>query len=79
MGGHSMELTVDQYEVFYRCMSLESLNMCISHSQFTCLLNLYLAFRQNLDSIAMSMQGKMLEIRARQEGQRHRAAAEPSK
>lgn len=33
-------------------------------------------FRQNLESIAMSMQGKMLEIRARQEGQRHRAAAE---
>ncbi len=32
--------------------------------------------RQNLESIAMSMQGKMLEIRARQEGQRHRASAE---
>jgi len=35
--------------------------------------------RQNLDSIAMSMQGKMMEIRARQEGQRHRAAAEGTK
>jgi prefoldin alpha subunit len=31
--------------------------------------------RQNLESIQMSMQGKMLEIRARQEGQRVRAAA----
>lgn len=37
------------------------------------------ATRQNLDSIAMSMQGKMMEIRARQEGQRHRAAAEGTK
>ena len=37
------------------------------------------SFRQNLDSIAMSMQGKMLEIKARQEGQRHRAATEPGK
>jgi len=33
------------------------------------------ATRQNIDSITMSMQGKMIEIRARQEGQRHRAAA----
>lgn len=32
--------------------------------------------RQNMESIAMTMQGKMMEIRARQEGQRHRAAAE---
>ena len=31
--------------------------------------------RQNMESIAMTMQGKMLEIRARQEGQRHQAAA----
>jgi prefoldin alpha subunit len=34
------------------------------------------ATRQNVESITMAMQGKILEIRARQEGQRHRAAAE---
>ena len=34
------------------------------------------ATRQNVESITMAMQGKLLEIRARQEGQRHRAAAE---
>ncbi|KAL3920488.1 MAG: hypothetical protein SGARI_006930, partial [Bacillariaceae sp.] len=32
------------------------------------------ATRQNLEAIQMTMQGKLLEIRARQEGQRHRAA-----
>mmetsp|Transcript_130514 Transcript_130514/g.194337 ORF Transcript_130514/g.194337 Transcript_130514/m.194337 type:complete len:170 (-) Transcript_130514:58-567(-) len=32
--------------------------------------------RQNLESLSMTMQGKMLEIRARQEGQRHKAAVE---
>lgn len=32
------------------------------------------ATRQNLDSVTTTMQGKLLEIRARQEGQRHRAA-----
>jgi prefoldin alpha subunit len=32
--------------------------------------------RQNLESIGMTMQGKMLEIRARQEGQRHKATVE---
>lgn len=32
--------------------------------------------RQNLESVNMAMQGKMLEIRARQEGQRLKAAAE---
>jgi prefoldin alpha subunit len=32
--------------------------------------------RQNLESIGMTMQGKMLEIRARQEGQRHKATLE---
>lgn len=34
--------------------------------------------RQNMEHISMTMQGKMLEIRARQEGQRHRAATEGS-
>jgi prefoldin alpha subunit len=34
------------------------------------------ATRQNVESITMAMQGKIIEIRARQEGQRHRAAAE---
>ena len=34
--------------------------------------------RQNMESITMTMQGKMMEIHARQEGQRHRAAAEAS-
>ncbi|KAL3893645.1 MAG: hypothetical protein SGARI_008029 [Bacillariaceae sp.] len=34
------------------------------------------ATRQNLEAIQMTMQGKLLEIRARQEGQRHRAAVE---
>lgn len=34
--------------------------------------------RTNIESLNMTMQGKMLEIRARQEGQRHREAAEPS-
>jgi len=38
-----------------------------------------LATRQNVDSINMSMQGKMLQIRARQEGQRHQAAVEAAK
>lgn len=32
--------------------------------------------RQNLESISMTMQGKMLEIRARSEGQRYKAAGE---
>lgn len=32
--------------------------------------------RQNLESVNMAMQGKMLEIRARQEGQRLKATAE---
>jgi prefoldin alpha subunit len=32
--------------------------------------------RRNLEAIAMSMQGKMMEIRARQEGRQHRAAVE---
>eukprot|EP00539_Tryblionella_compressa_P001851 CAMPEP_0178737826 /NCGR_PEP_ID=MMETSP0744-20121128/3184_1 /TAXON_ID=913974 /ORGANISM="Nitzschia punctata, Strain CCMP561" /LENGTH=169 /DNA_ID=CAMNT_0020390399 /DNA_START=38 /DNA_END=547 /DNA_ORIENTATION=+ len=32
--------------------------------------------RQNIETITITMQGKLLEIRARQEGQRHRAAAE---
>ena len=34
------------------------------------------ATRQNLESIAMALQGKLLEIRARQEGQRVQASAE---
>ena len=34
------------------------------------------ATRQNIDAITTTMQGKMLEIRARQEGMRHRAAVE---
>jgi len=34
------------------------------------------ATRQNLESITVTMQGKILEIKARQEGQRHRAAME---
>jgi hypothetical protein len=34
------------------------------------------ATRQNLDSIAVAMQGKMLEIQARQQGQRHREQQE---
>lgn len=34
--------------------------------------------RGNLEAITMAMQGKLLEIRARQEGARHRAAAEGS-
>ena len=34
------------------------------------------ATQQNLQSLNMSMQGKMLEIRARQEGQRHKAQVE---
>ena len=34
------------------------------------------ATQQNLQSLQMSMQGKLLEIRARQEGQRHKAQAE---
>lgn len=33
------------------------------------------ATRQNMDSIAQAMRGKLLEIQARQQGQRHRAAA----
>jgi len=37
------------------------------------------ATRQNIDSIHISMQGKMIEIRARQEGQRTRAAMESEK
>ena len=32
--------------------------------------------RQNMEHVAMTMQGKFLEIRAKQEGQRHRAATE---
>eukprot|EP00980_Cylindrotheca_fusiformis_P017138 scaffold5276_cov134-Cylindrotheca_fusiformis.AAC.5 len=32
--------------------------------------------QQNIESIQMTMQGKMLEIRARQEGQRHKASIE---
>ena len=32
--------------------------------------------QQNLESINVTMQGKMMEIRARQEGQRHQAAVE---
>jgi hypothetical protein len=32
--------------------------------------------RHNLEQITMAMQGKLLEIRARQEGQRHRSAVE---
>jgi hypothetical protein len=34
------------------------------------------ATRQNLDSIAVAMRGKMLEIQARQQGQRHREQQE---
>jgi prefoldin alpha subunit len=34
------------------------------------------ATRQNIESITVTMQGKLIEIRARQEGQRHRAALE---
>jgi prefoldin alpha subunit len=34
------------------------------------------ATQQNLQSLNMSMQGKMLEIRARQEGQRHKTKIE---
>jgi prefoldin alpha subunit len=34
------------------------------------------ATRQNLEAIGVTMQGKMLEIRARQEGQKHRTAME---
>lgn len=34
--------------------------------------------RQNMEQIAMTMQGKMLEIRAKQEGQRVRASGEGS-
>jgi prefoldin alpha subunit len=34
------------------------------------------ATKQNIDAITTTMQGKMLEIRARQEGMRHRAAVE---
>lgn len=34
------------------------------------------ATRQNLEAIQVSMQGKLLEIRAKQEGVRHRAAVE---
>eukprot|EP00529_Nitzschia_sp_RCC80_P036354 CAMPEP_0113453046 /NCGR_PEP_ID=MMETSP0014_2-20120614/7158_1 /TAXON_ID=2857 /ORGANISM="Nitzschia sp." /LENGTH=169 /DNA_ID=CAMNT_0000344433 /DNA_START=198 /DNA_END=707 /DNA_ORIENTATION=+ /assembly_acc=CAM_ASM_000159 len=33
--------------------------------------------RQNIEALNTVMQGKLLEIRARQEGQRHRAAMEP--
>ncbi|KAL3920505.1 MAG: hypothetical protein SGARI_006925 [Bacillariaceae sp.] len=36
------------------------------------------ATRSNLESIQIAMQGKILEIRARQEGQRHRTAVEGS-
>jgi prefoldin alpha subunit len=36
------------------------------------------ATRSNLESIQIAMQGKLLEIRARQEGQRHRTAVEGS-
>ena len=36
------------------------------------------ATRSNLESIQVAMQGKILEIRARQEGQRHRTAVEGS-
>jgi prefoldin alpha subunit len=32
--------------------------------------------QQNIESIQVTMQGKMMEIRARQEGQRHKAAVE---
>jgi prefoldin alpha subunit len=32
--------------------------------------------KQNIESLTMTMQGKMMEIRARQEGQRHRAQVE---
>lgn len=32
--------------------------------------------QQNLESIAVAMQGKLLEIRAKQEGQRHRSQVE---
>lgn len=32
--------------------------------------------RQNIESITVTMQGKLIEIRARQEGQRHRATVE---
>ena len=32
--------------------------------------------RQNIESLTMTMQGKMIEIRARQEGARHRAKVE---
>jgi prefoldin alpha subunit len=35
-----------------------------------------LATRHNLDAIQVSMQGKLLEIRAKQEGARHRKAVE---
>ena len=34
------------------------------------------ATRQNVESLNMTMQGKLLEIRARQEGQRVKASAE---
>ena len=34
------------------------------------------ATKQNLDAVSIAMQSKMLEIRARQDGQRFRAAAE---
>lgn len=34
------------------------------------------ATRQNIESVSMAMQGKLVEIRARQEGQRHRAKVE---
>lgn len=38
------------------------------------IMNVIQATRQNLDSVSMAMQGKMLEIRARQEGMRHQAS-----
>jgi len=34
------------------------------------------ATRQNIESVGTTMQGKILEIRAKQEGQRHRASAQ---
>jgi hypothetical protein len=36
------------------------------------------ATKQNLESIAIAMRGKLIEIQARQQGQRVRAAAENS-
>jgi len=39
------------------------------------MMNVIQVTRQNLDSVSMAMQGKMLEIRARQEGMRHQTSS----